>query len=94
MNEDRIIIRSVGVFEARRQYIAGNTIWTSPISYGSRFEMYYLDAQCVQENTTAYVFDPKVDFDKDNSEIASQLSTWMDFWNPGNHDDRTLAIIY
>ena len=36
----------------------------------------------------------KVDFDKDNSEIASQLSTWMDFWNPGNHDDRTLAIIY
>jgi hypothetical protein len=63
--EDRIIIRSVGEFEARRQYIAGNTIWTSPISYGSRFEMYYLDAQCVQENTTAYVFDPKVDFDKD-----------------------------
>jgi hypothetical protein len=45
--------------------IAGNTIWTSPISYGSRFEMYYLDARCVQENTTAYVFDPKVDFDKD-----------------------------
>lgn len=36
----------------------------------------------------------KVDFDKDNTEIASQLSTWMDFWNPGNHDDRTLAIIY
>ncbi len=36
----------------------------------------------------------KVDFDKDNSEIASQLSNWMDFWNPGNHDDRTLAIIY
>lgn len=63
--EDRIIIRSVGEFEARRQYIAGNTIWTSPISYGSRFEMYYLDAQCVQENTTRYVFDPKVDFDND-----------------------------
>ena len=36
----------------------------------------------------------KVDFDKENSEIANQLSTWMDFWNPGNHDDRTLAIIY
>ena len=36
----------------------------------------------------------KVDFGKDNTEIASQLSTWMDFWNPGNHDDRTLAIIY
>lgn len=36
----------------------------------------------------------KVDFDKGNTEIATQLSTWMDFWNPGNHDDRTLAIIY
>jgi serine/threonine protein phosphatase PrpC len=36
----------------------------------------------------------KVDFDKENTEIANQLSAWMDFWNPGNHDDRTLAIIY
>lgn len=36
----------------------------------------------------------KVDFDKENTEIAEQLSTWMDFWSPGNHDDRTLAIIY
>ena len=36
----------------------------------------------------------KVDFNKENVEIANQLSTWMDFWNPGNHDDRTLAIIY
>lgn len=36
----------------------------------------------------------KVDFSNGNSEIANQLSTWMDFWSPGNHDDRTLAIIY
>jgi serine/threonine protein phosphatase PrpC len=36
----------------------------------------------------------KVDFNKENAEIANQLSTWMNFWNPGNHDDRTLAIIY
>ena len=36
----------------------------------------------------------KLDFNKENTEIANQLSTWMDFWNPGNHDDRTLAIIY
>lgn len=36
----------------------------------------------------------KVDFDKNNPEIAEQLSAWMDFWSPGNHDDRTLAIIY
>jgi serine/threonine protein phosphatase PrpC len=35
-----------------------------------------------------------VDFSYENDHIANQLSTWMDFWNPGNHDDRTLAIIY
>ncbi|WP_048505967.1 PP2C family serine/threonine-protein phosphatase [Chryseobacterium angstadtii] len=35
----------------------------------------------------------KVDFIND-SQIASQLLTWTDFWSRGNHDDRTLAIIY
>ncbi|MGV4413192.1 PP2C family serine/threonine-protein phosphatase [Chryseobacterium sp. T1] len=34
-----------------------------------------------------------VDFEND-SEIEMQLSNWMDFWSKGNHDDRTLAIIY
>jgi serine/threonine protein phosphatase PrpC len=36
----------------------------------------------------------KVEFNKNNSEIANQLSKWMDFWSPGNHDDRTLAIVF
>jgi serine/threonine protein phosphatase PrpC len=36
----------------------------------------------------------KVDFNNANTEIASQLSNWMDFWSQGNHDDRTLAIIF
>jgi serine/threonine protein phosphatase PrpC len=36
----------------------------------------------------------EVSFDSSNTEIANQLSIWMDFWSPGNHDDRTLAIIY
>jgi serine/threonine protein phosphatase PrpC len=36
----------------------------------------------------------KIVFDKSNTEIANQLSTWMDFWSAGNHDDRTLAIIF
>jgi serine/threonine protein phosphatase PrpC len=35
-----------------------------------------------------------VAFSKDNTEIANQLSAWMDFWSPGNHDDRTLAIVF
>ncbi len=36
----------------------------------------------------------KVVFEESNTEIANQLSTWMDFWSPGNHDDRTLAIVF
>lgn len=35
-----------------------------------------------------------VDFKQPAAEVASLLSKWMDFWSPGNHDDRTLAIIY
>lgn len=35
----------------------------------------------------------KIDFEQD-SEIDTQLLQWMDFWSKGNHDDRTLAIIY
>lgn len=36
----------------------------------------------------------KVDFSTDNNAIANELSAWMDFWSPGNHDDRTLAVIF
>jgi hypothetical protein len=36
----------------------------------------------------------KVDFSADNNAIALELSIWMDFWSPGNHDDRTLAVIF
>lgn len=36
----------------------------------------------------------KVNLDPDNKNIATELSVWMDFWSPGNHDDRTLAIIF
>lgn len=34
-----------------------------------------------------------VDFTADTKEIEKQLLTWMDFWSPGNHDDRTIAIV-
>ena len=36
----------------------------------------------------------KINFYSGNKEIANQLSTWMDFWSKGNHDDRTLAVIF
>lgn len=36
----------------------------------------------------------EVDLTDDNSESQYHLLKWMDFWSPGNHDDRTLAILY
>ena len=36
----------------------------------------------------------KIDFQPDNVKIAEKLNKWLDFWSPGNHDDRTLAIIF
>jgi len=36
----------------------------------------------------------KVELRTDNEEIKAQFSQWMDFWSPGNHDDRTLAIVF
>ncbi len=38
--------------------------------------------------------DIKVELNPNNKNIEQQLSDWMDFWSPGNHDDRTLAIIF
>ncbi len=36
----------------------------------------------------------RVDFSPSNENMGKQLSEWSDFWSPGNHDDRTLAIIF
>ena len=36
----------------------------------------------------------KVDFTKPIEEVEAELMTWLDFWSPGNHDDRTIAILY
>ena len=35
-----------------------------------------------------------VELSADNKEIEQQLSQWMDFWSPGNHDDRTLVVVF
>jgi len=36
----------------------------------------------------------KVEFKDDNEESKDQLLEWLDFWSPGNHDDRTIAILF
>lgn len=38
--------------------------------------------------------DTVVDFEEPLEQVEVQLNKWMDFWSKGNHDDRTLAIIY
>ena len=35
-----------------------------------------------------------VDLSDDNENAKNQLLDWLDFWSPGNHDDRTIAILY
>ncbi len=35
-----------------------------------------------------------VDLTDDNEAAKDQLLSWLDFWSPGNHDDRTIAILY
>jgi serine/threonine protein phosphatase PrpC len=36
----------------------------------------------------------KVDFTDDTEQSAVQLLKWLDFWSRGNHDDRTIAILF
>jgi serine/threonine protein phosphatase PrpC len=36
----------------------------------------------------------KVDFSDNNEQTAEQLLKWLDFWSKGNHDDRTIAILF
>jgi serine/threonine protein phosphatase PrpC len=35
----------------------------------------------------------EVDFTAPDEEIGKQFLAWLDFWSPGNHDDRTLAVL-
>lgn len=35
-----------------------------------------------------------VGFNAGDENIVPRFSAWMDFWSPGNHDDRTLAIVF
>lgn len=35
-----------------------------------------------------------VDLSDNNEGAKEQLLNWLNFWSPGNHDDRTIAILY
>jgi hypothetical protein len=36
----------------------------------------------------------RVELTDNNKNSAPQLLNWLDFWSRGNHDDRTIAIMY
>lgn len=36
----------------------------------------------------------KPELDKDPKQTSKNLLDWLGFWSPGNHDDRTLAMLY
>jgi len=36
----------------------------------------------------------KVDFSKPLEAVETDLMNWLDFWSAGNHDDRTIAILF
>ena len=35
-----------------------------------------------------------VHLDDDNENSKNELLEWLNFWSQGNHDDRTIAILY
>ena len=35
-----------------------------------------------------------VTFDHDNLDAPEQMLEWLDFWAAGEHDDRTIAILF
>lgn len=35
----------------------------------------------------------QVDFSAAEEDIGARFLAWLDFWSPGNHDDRTLAVL-
>jgi serine/threonine protein phosphatase PrpC len=36
----------------------------------------------------------QINLSSENAQLADELLTWLDFWSAGNHDDRTIAIIF
>ena len=36
----------------------------------------------------------QINFSPENEQLSGELLKWLDFWSPGNHDDRTIAIIF
>ena len=77
----KLILMSDGITDAKFQTDAALEkieVWNGFIE----------DLEGVNEDTIA------IDFTADIKVSEENLMKWMDFWSPGNHDDRTIAILY
>ncbi len=54
----------------------------------NKWKAFFADLQGENEDKAS------VKLSADNPGIVTELSRWMDFWSIGNHDDRTLAIVF
>lgn len=59
----------------------------------------FFETEANLENHTKWVslwdeLDAKAQIEKRDGDVAVRLLDWLDFWSPGNHDDRTIAAIY
>ena len=59
----------------------------------------FFETEANLENHTKWVslwdeLDAKAQIEKRDGDVAVRLLDWLEFWSPGNHDDRTIAAIY
>ncbi len=58
----------------------------SNLNNSEKWQAFYKE---IQDNK-----DHPVNLEDDNENAKDELLGWLDFWSPGNHDDRTIAILY
>ena len=58
----------------------------SNLNNSEKWQAFYKE---IQDNK-----DHPVNLEDDNENAKDELLGWLNFWSPGNHDDRTIAILY
>lgn len=77
----KLILMTDGITDAKFQTDAALEkidVWNS----------FFQDLEGLNDDSAA------VNFGADVKVAEENLMKWMDFWSPGNHDDRTIAILY
>ena len=78
---DKLVLMTDGIYDAK---FPSEAALTKPASWKDFW------ADLAGENEDGH----KVDFLKENTSAGEQLLEWLQFWSTGNHDDRTLAIVF